>query len=109
MSEPDAAHQDRIQEIEQAMYQPDFWQDPQAAQAMIKELQELQDVAAGKGKYDNANAICTIVAGAGGDDAEDFARMLVEMYQRYAERRGWGVEVLDSHANEQNGYRNITF
>ena len=99
----------RIAEIEAAMYQPDFWNDPQRAQEMIKELQELKDTAAGKGKYDSAYAICTIVAGAGGDDAEDFARMLVEMYQRYAEQQGWGLEVLDSNANDHNGYRNITF
>lgn len=91
------------------MLQPDFWNDSQAAQGMIKELQELKDQAEGKGKYDRSNAVITIVAGAGGDDAEDFARMLVEMYQRYAEGRGWSVSVLDSHPNDHNGYRNITF
>lgn len=102
-------NQDRITEIEEAMLQPDFWNDSQKAQAMIKELQELKDAAEGVGKYDRSNAIITIVAGAGGDDAEDFARMLVEMYQRYAERLSWGVTVLDSNTNDQNGYRNITF
>lgn len=91
------------------MLQPDFWNDPAAAQALIKEMQELKDAADGKGKYDKNDAVVTIVAGAGGDDAEDFARMLVEMYQRYAESRGWSVVVLDSHANDHNGYRNITF
>lgn len=105
MSDP----QIRISEIEAAMLEPTFWNDSKLAQAMIKELQELKDAAAGKGKYDRANAVVTIVAGAGGDDAEDFARMLVSMYQRYAEKRGWGVGVLDSNANDHNGYRNITF
>lgn len=99
----------RIAEIENAMLQPDFWNDSAEAQRMIKELQELKDVAEGKGKYDRNNAVITIVAGAGGDDAEDFARMLVEMYQKYAESRGWGAEVLDSNANDHNGYRNIIF
>jgi peptide chain release factor 2 len=99
----------RIQEIEAAMLRPDFWNEPQKAQAMIKELQELKDRASGKEKYDRANAIITIVAGAGGDDAEDFARMLVEMYQRYAEGKGWSVTVLDSNVNDHNGYRNIVF
>ncbi|MCA9366792.1 PCRF domain-containing protein [Candidatus Kaiserbacteria bacterium] len=99
----------RIAEIETAMMQPDFWNEPQKAQAMIKELQELKDAAEGKGKYDRADAVFTIVAGAGGDDAEDFARMLVEMYQKYAEGRGWNVFVLDSNPNDHNGYRNITF
>lgn len=101
--------QKRIAEIELAMLQSDFWNDPQKAQAMFKELETLKDQASGKGKYDRSNAIITIVAGAGGDDAEDFARMLVEMYQKYAEGRGWGVAVIDSNTNDQNGYRNITF
>jgi peptide chain release factor 2 len=99
----------RIKEIEEAMMRPDFWSDSGKAQAMIKELQELKDVADGKEKYDRNNAIITIVAGAGGDDAEDFARMLVEMYQRYAEGRGWGVTIIDSNTNDHNGYRNIAF
>lgn len=102
-------NQDRITEIETAMLQPDFWNDSQQAQAMIKELQQLKDEAEGVGKYDRAHSVITIVAGAGGDDAEDFARMLVEMYQRYAERMSWSVLVLDANTNDHNGYRNITF
>jgi peptide chain release factor 2 len=100
---------ERISEIESAMLLPDFWNDSKAAQAMIKELQELKDESDGKGKYDKKDAVVTIVAGAGGDDAEDFARMLVEMYQKYGENRGWSVMILDSNTNDQNGYRNITF
>ena len=99
----------RIAEIEAAMLDATFWNDPRADQAMIKELQELKDAATGAGKYDRNNAVFTIVAGAGGDDAEDFARMLVEMYQRYTEKNGWGTVILDSNANDHNGYRNITF
>lgn len=101
--------QTRIAEIEAAMLEPTFWNNPTEAQAMIKEMQELKDTADGKGKYDRNDAVFTIVAGAGGDDAEDFARMLVEMYQKYAENRGWGVMIVDSNTNDQNGYRNITF
>lgn len=100
---------ERIQEIEAAMLRADFWSDSQKAQAMIKELQTLKDESEGKGKYDRNDAIVSIVAGAGGDDAEDFARMLVEMYQRYAEGRGWSLTIIDSNANEHNGYRNIVF
>ncbi|HMO83217.1 MAG TPA: PCRF domain-containing protein [Candidatus Paceibacterota bacterium] len=98
----------RIEEIETAMLQSNFWNEPQKAQALIKELQELKDTADGKGKYDRNHAVMSIVAGAGGDDAEDFARMLVEMYQRYSEGRGWNFFVMDSNANDHNGYRNIT-
>ena len=101
--------QNRIKEIEDAMLRPDFWNDSAKAQAMIKELQDIKDQAEGKGKYDRSDSVVTIVAGAGGDDAEDFARMLVEMYQRYAEGRGWGVTIIDSNANDHNGYRNIVF
>ena len=99
----------RIEEIEAAMNLPDFWNDPTQAQELIKELQELKDKAEGKEKYDRNNAVVTIVAGAGGDDAEDFARMLVEMYKKYAEKQGWAAVVLDSNPNEHNGYRNIVF
>ena len=99
----------RILEIEARMLESSFWNDPKQAQALIKELQELKDTSDGKGKYDRSDAVFTIVAGAGGDDSEDFARMLVEMYQRYAGTRGWGVTILDSNANNHNGYRNITF
>jgi peptide chain release factor 2 len=91
------------------MMQSDFWDNPKKAQELIKELQSLKDQASGKEKYDRNNAVITIVAGAGGDDAEDFARMLTEMYQKYAEGRGWEVIVLDANPNEQNGYRNIVF
>ena len=101
--------QKRIDEIEHAMLQSDFWNDPKKAQAMFKELEELKAKKEGKGKYDKSNAIITIVAGAGGDDAEDFARMLVEMYHAYAEKKGWGLVLLDSNTNTENGYRNVTF
>lgn len=97
----------RIQEIEAAMMRHDFWNDAVKAQSMIKELQELKAEKEGKGKYDSGPAIMTIVAGAGGDDAEDFARMLVIMYQRYVSNRGWSITILDENQNSQNGYRNI--
>ncbi len=99
----------RIAEIEAAMLLPTFWNDPKAAQAMFKELEELKDVALGVGKYDRNDAVFTIVAGAGGDDAEDFARMLVDMYRRYAESKGWGMVVVDDNKNDNGGYRNMTF
>jgi peptide chain release factor 2 len=99
----------RIAEIETAMASPDFWKDSAKAQAMIKELQELKIVAEGGGKYDKANAIITVFSGAGGDDSEDFSAMLVRMYFKYCERKGWGYEVLHENENDHGGYRNITF
>ncbi len=97
----------RMAEIEALMLLPDFWKDSQKAQTLIKELQDLKAEASGEGKYDRNNAIITIVAGAGGDDAEDFARMLLMMYRRYAEGRGWSVVELDSNENDHGGYRNV--
>ena len=86
----------------------DFWANKDHAQALIKELQELKTVAEGGGKYDKANAIITIFSGAGGDDSEDFSAMLVRMYFKYFERRGWGYEVIHANENDHGGYRNIT-
>lgn len=98
----------RISEIETAMIASDFWQNPAKAQAMIKELQDLKAEVSGEGKYDRNNAMMTIVAGAGGDDAEDFARMLRDMYQKYAVSRGWGVLTVEANQNDNGGFRNLT-
>lgn len=99
----------RIEEIETAMQRADFWSDTKVAQAMIKELQELKDAGDGKEKYGKNHAVVTIVAGAGGDDAEDFARMLLEMYQYFAEKRNWQTAIIDENKNDQKGYRNVLF
>lgn len=100
--------EDRKLEIEAAMMQADFWNDKVAAQAMIKELQEVKDAIEGVGKYDKGDAVMTIFAGAGGDDAEDFARMLFEMYSKYCDNRGWSIKILHDNQNTMGGYRNIT-
>lgn len=99
----------RIAEIEALMQSSDFWNDPKVAQSLIKELQTLKDEAAGGGKYDRLGAVFTVVAGAGGDDAEDFARMLVEMYHRYVTGRGWSFTVIDQNENDHGGFRNMVF
>ena len=98
----------RMKEIEAAMALPDFWSDKARAQAMIRELGEMKDVLEGVGKYDKGDAVLTLIAGAGGDDAEDFARMLREMYERYFARCGWSARVLHQNENDHGGYRNIT-
>ncbi|MCE9643963.1 PCRF domain-containing protein [Candidatus Parcubacteria bacterium] len=98
----------RIEELEAAMQGADFWADKNKAQAAIKELQTLKAEAEGGSAYDKGGAVMTIFAGAGGDDAEDFARMLLAMYQAYIEKRGWGVRTLSSSENDHGGYRSIT-
>lgn len=58
------------------------------------------------GKYDKGNAAITIFSGAGGDDAEEWARILFEMYVKYAEKKKWNTEILHIHKNETNGIKN---
>lgn len=98
----------RIAEIEAAMMDGAFWNDVPEAQAQIKELQDLKDKLEGVGVYDKGNAIVTIFSGAGGDDAEDFSGMLLRMYSKYAERKGWGMSTIYSNENDHGGYRNVS-
>ena len=100
--------QERIREIEAAMQQPDFWSDKNDAQALIQELQNLKAEAEGGSAWDRGSAILGLVAGAGGDDAEDFAFMLKEMYRKFAEKRSWGMRVLHENQNDHGGYRNMS-
>ncbi len=100
--------QERIKEIEAAMQQPDFWSDKNDAQALIKELHDLREEAEGGNAYDRGGAIVSLVAGAGGDDAEDFARMLFEMYRKFFEKRGWSARILHENKNDHGGFRNMS-
>ena len=90
------------------MQSPTFWANKAEAQRLVRELQDLKARAEGGGQYDKSSAIVSIVAGAGGDDAEDFAAMLLSMYQKYAESRGWGYRMLHSNENDHGGYRNLS-
>lgn len=99
----------RIADLENSMTKPGFWDNKIRAQKDIKELGELKDALEGIGKHDKKNAVITIFSGAGGDDAEDFSRMLFAMYQKYLDGRGWGSLLLHENQNDHGGYRNITF
>lgn len=108
MSDKSEARQKRITEIETAMEQADFWQNVENAQAMIRELQDLKAQAEGKGPYDAGGAIMTIFSGAGGDDAEDFSRILFEMYSKYFSRKGWQALMVHENTNDHGGFRNVS-
>jgi len=60
------------------------------------------------GPYDERNAILSIRAGAGGTDSQDWAEMLLRMYTRLAERRGFSAELLDSMPGEEAGIKSAT-
>ncbi len=96
----------RLKTIEQMMALPDFWLDKERAHLLVKEYQMLKEGGGGD-PHDAGNATLAILAGAGGDDAEDFARMLRRMYEGYAAKNGWRVRELHANENDQGGYRNL--
>ena len=101
--------QQKINELEKEMIGPNFWADKNKAQAILKELEDLKDKKEGFAKYDKGNAIMTIISGAGGDDAEDFSKILLDMYMKYADKKGWEISFIHEHKNDHGGYRNVSF
>ena len=91
------------------MADPGFWQNKDLAQEKVQEFNRLKQELAGVGKYDKGDAVVTIFAGAGGDDAEDWAAMLLAMYQKYAERQKLEFYLVHDNQNDHGGYRNVTF
>ena len=61
------------------------------------------------GEHDNANAIVTIHPGAGGTESQDWAEMLLRMYLKWSERRGFRREVIDYQPGEEAGLKSVTF
>ena len=96
----------RLTELEAMMASPDFWLDKGEAQRLVQEYQMLKEGGGGD-PHDSGNATLAILAGAGGDDAEDFVRMLRRMYEGYAAQKGWSVRELHSNENDHGGYRNV--
>lgn len=98
----------KIADLEVAMAAADFWRDKVRAQAAVKEYQELKAQLEGMGKYDNGDAVLSILSGAGGDDAEDFSAMLLRMYHKYCQSKGWSWQFIHQNLNDHGGYRNVT-
>ena len=94
--------------LEADMNDISFWNNKERAQTTIKRLKELKDRKEGVNALDKGSAVLSILAGAGGDDSEDFARMLFEMYSAYFARIGFSYSFLHDNTNDHGGYRNCT-
>jgi peptide chain release factor 2 len=81
----------------------------QGLDRLNKELESFEFTRLLSGEYDDSAAIVTINAGAGGTDAQDWAEMLLRMYLRWAQQRGYSTELLDQSDGEEAGIKSATF
>jgi peptide chain release factor 2 len=72
-------------------------------------LAELEEARLFQGSYDSGDAVVTVRAGAGGTDSQDWAEMLLRMYLRWAEGRGFDVEMKEASPGEEAGLKSATF
>src|SRR5207302_9384391 len=72
-------------------------------------LAELEEQRLFAGPYDSGDALVTVNAGAGGTDAQDWAEIVLRMEMRWAERRGFDVELLEVSPGEEAGIKSATF
>src|SRR6476646_9344087 len=74
-----------------------------------QELDRLQEAALFDGEYDAGDAVVTLQSGTGGTDAQDWAEMMLRMYERWASNRGFTVELLEASPGEEAGLKSATF
>lgn len=90
--------------------------DPDDVKELIKRVENLENIIEGyeiermlSGENDSENAIVYINAGAGGTEAQDWAEMLLRMYLRWAEKKGFETQIVDMLPGEEAGIKNVTF
>jgi peptide chain release factor 2 len=74
-----------------------------------RRLAELEEARLFRGRYDSGDAVVTVRSGAGGTDSQDWAEMLLRMYLRWAERRGFDIEMAEASEGEEAGLKSATF
>jgi peptide chain release factor 2 len=77
--------------------------------AVESRLEELEEARLFSGSYDAGDAVVSVHAGAGGTDSQDWAEILLRMYLRWAERRGFEVEMKEASAGDEAGLKSATF
>jgi peptide chain release factor 2 len=77
--------------------------------AVQQRLDALEEARLFSGRYDGGDALVTVNAGAGGTDAQDWAEMVLRMEMRWAEKRGFAVELLEVSPGEEAGIKSATF
>jgi peptide chain release factor 2 len=116
-----------IKDIQTEMNQSSFWHDPEKARQVTQELanfqreieefekaetpaqlNQLELKAILSDKYDYYNAILSLHAGAGGTEAQDWAEMLLRMFERFSERRGFEYQLLEISPGEEAGIKSAT-
>lgn len=121
------AKKQQMAEIQAQMREPDFWTDHQKAAGISQELANLQKEIDEwqkaetpeeihqlelktmlSGEYDDHNAILSIHAGAGGTEAQDWAEMLLRMFERFAERKKFSSQILEISPGEEAGIKSAT-
>ncbi|MFA7229680.1 MAG: peptide chain release factor 2 [Victivallaceae bacterium] len=95
--------------IELAEEDPDMEQEADATwKKLAKEMDKIELLSFLSGKFDRNNAYFSIHAGAGGTESCDWTSMLMRMYRRWFERRGWKDEVVDIQPGEEAGVKSVT-
>jgi peptide chain release factor 2 len=96
--------------LEQAAEDPAWRDELDGALARLgREIGMLQEQALFTGEYDSGPAVVGVHAGAGGTDSQDWAQMLLRMYERWADGRGYKVELLEQTPGEEAGLKSATF
>ena len=90
------------------MQTAEFWIDKNIAQNKILELKKLKEKLGGEKALYAGPAILNIISGSGGDDSEDFAYLLLRMYEKYFDKNNYVYKILHLHENEHKGIKNIT-